>query len=42
LQALKSLNVTAPFNADVANLDRLSAEDLFITDVMQSVSDTGA
>lgn len=36
-QALKALNVTAAFNPDVANLDRLSKDDLFITDVTQSV-----
>jgi hypothetical protein len=30
--------VTAAFNPDLANLERLSKEDLFVTDVMQSVS----
>eukprot|EP00882_Tetradesmus_deserticola_P011559 GHRQ01012227.1.p1 GENE.GHRQ01012227.1~~GHRQ01012227.1.p1 ORF type:complete len:361 (+),score=132.21 GHRQ01012227.1:466-1548(+) len=36
-QALKTLNVVAPFDPNLANFDRLSAEELFMTDVMQSV-----
>jgi hypothetical protein len=37
LQALRAMNVSAVFNPSAANLARLSAESLFITDVMQSV-----
>jgi serine protease inhibitor len=37
LQALRALNVSAVFNPSAANLNRLSEESLFITDVMQSV-----
>ncbi|KAF6262230.1 Serpin domain-containing protein [Scenedesmus sp. NREL 46B-D3] len=36
-QALRALNVTAAFNPKQADLSRLSAESLYITDVMQSV-----
>lgn len=40
LQALRALNVTAAFNPKQADLSRLSAESLYITDVMQSVSES--